>query len=702
MASEPVFLARCLLDDEESQKLQINISKDLTEIVSGWTPTTRVSPIWELFHGGELENSNCQLSIENGFYLCLLCQVSPLVLVDSLPSLRNTAQFYIGLGLFNLIVTVQEERDARVIEAWCNQQEFSWEIWQIVNCQIIHEKRSSPKCRNFRWGPTFPEGAFASDHHGSVTFSLREYVTLMAQAQARCRQATPGFSYVFDAVDDYITQELNSHFQRQADKRKHEGVSHVQALLVSINSGLSRLTSQAYSGSTPISLTESHYWYHSLLGIGSANIALFYLSCFVGDIFNRINIPGLLVICESINDNEISCLGLTGCSQVPHLMSEADSSPIFTNDNLEKLQQFAKTRNLDVQEEWIRAKRSLVPSFSSNNDDQLQNPDKPIYPITFFSGRDGFRNHLLNLSAPLNSVGGCNSLKWSLLTITHEICHSFMSPIMALIYPNPGHSKGSMSLSRLLLSPRPKNLLDALRQLMLRVLNAQDLVYQNPRDPNAGRNINRDTTDDQILLIATRWHRGIEELMVHLLDYLYFYRSDSKEYVYGIWSTWSVMPHVKDRVEDYVLRTMTAVLSSYCFIDDSAVAMESTKTDVLKHLNDLKEMEFLDQHQSLLTVAIDYIQNEWDPKIRNQLIASVPLIKIAHGFLFSRGLREEFCNDTQETFEKGILKTLAISDPLAFVREHQQKEQSKERESTWLLSILSLCYSKISMTDNRF
>ena len=59
------------------------------------------------------------------------------------------------------------------------------------------------------------------------------------------------------------------------------GAEAAQYDMVTANAGLSRFSSQALSGTSPILQTECHYWTHSLLGTGVANRALWRVTDFL-------------------------------------------------------------------------------------------------------------------------------------------------------------------------------------------------------------------------------------------------------------------------------------------------------------------------------------------------------------------------------------------------------------------------------------
>jgi hypothetical protein len=58
-----------------------------------------------------------------------------------------------------------------------------------------------------------------------------------------------------------------------------------------------------------------------------------------------------------------------------------------------------------------------------------------INPITYYSGRDGFKNDTLTASAPLASIGSANCVMWNPTKITHELSHRIVSPVLGHLIP---------------------------------------------------------------------------------------------------------------------------------------------------------------------------------------------------------------------------------------------------------------------------
>jgi len=92
--------------------------------------------------------------------------------------------------------------------------------------------------------------------------------------------------------------------------------------------------------------------------------------------------------------------------------------------------------------------------------------------------------------------------------------------------------------------------------------------------------------DYDIRKVLQRWRHDIDETMVHVFDFVYFYGKDVDHNVHGIWASWGVIPNVGTRVLEYVVRTISAVLISHLRSGDQG--LDDAKEKVQRTLNDLQ------------------------------------------------------------------------------------------------------------------
>jgi hypothetical protein len=191
------------------------------------------------------------------------------------------------------------------------------------------------------------------------------------------------------------------------------------AMLVDANAGLSRFASQAFSGASPISETECHFWTHSLLGTGTANIALANARRFLTRTLGRARIPERVAAYREIQRD------------IPKLIRLPYNDKAWTENWIDKV--------------------------------ALASSQAPLFPqITYFSGRDGFKTTETTLSAPLSAITSCSSSRWSLLTITHEASHTIISGVLSVILPSFKNATELQTATEIVNGAAPANLLEEL------------------------------------------------------------------------------------------------------------------------------------------------------------------------------------------------------------------------------------------------
>jgi len=336
------------------------------------------------------------------------------------------------------------------------------------------------------------------------------------------------------AVHEFILEAIDTH------DGEGEEIYEKLGILTTVNAGLARFTSQSFSGVSPIMETECHFWTHSLLGTGVANLALHRLRLFVQETLGAERIP----------------------QRLEKLASETKHVPDLS-------------RLLASDEFWYRdhlGETSLT----------LEDVAEPLFPlITYFSGRDGFKSTLNTLSAPLIVISSCNSLRWTLMTLTHEISHSIIRGVLGIIYPDARQPE-DIETALALLERRGEysSLLDSLQSAVLRSVIA---MQQKEEERGGKRTITFDKHNLPILL--DRWYHEVEEILTHVFDLLYFYGRNIERYIAGIWMSWSVIPSIGNRVPEYVLRTLCATLALH--LRRGARSEEICREQLVRVLEDL-------------------------------------------------------------------------------------------------------------------
>ena len=158
--------------------------------------------------------------------------------------------------------------------------------------------------------------------------------------------------------------------------------------IIQINSALSYVSTQAFSGAIPILERRSLIRRSSLLGIGSAILALNNIARNIENSFSKLSID------KTITEQFTNAGPLQGLEHLP----KYDST------------------------EW--------QSDSINRYRPSDTPTQSYLKLPYFSGRLGFRETEYSIAAAIQSISGGASLEWSLMTISHEMLHGHVRTIV--------------------------------------------------------------------------------------------------------------------------------------------------------------------------------------------------------------------------------------------------------------------------------
>jgi hypothetical protein len=183
----------------------------------------------------------------------------------------------------------------------------------------------------------------------------------------------------------------------------------------------------------------------------------------------------------------------------------------------------------------------------------------------------------------------------------------------------------------------------------------------------------------------------VEEIIVHVFDFLYFYGRDIEKYVRSLWLSWGTIPTINSRVKDYVIRTICAALVLHLRREQ---AEEFARDQVLEQLRSLKD------GGSYVQSAISYIESHWANEIYPRVFASKQIVKIVQTFLYSDTIATKIRGETAisggatdregYTLKPGTLETTEIRNPLRFL-EVYTGSKPQAWESLWMLYVLAFC-----------
>jgi hypothetical protein len=613
----------------------VSITKSQSAAVRSWGPATRISPIFGVAEFGTTDRQSHSFRGRDS-WLLLLGPIHPELLRECLD---GESRVWLSLGLFNVIIEPQSASTLQTIQGWAKDKGINYETWELRDSVIISSNYwLAPELRT----PWRRELARLSRLKLSQEMleAVKEYCPLMASTLSRSERIQQDLMTDLEEINSFVINDLlTPHDGLYTDTYKDLGQ------LLIINAGLSRLSSQTFAGTSPIAEAPCHFWSNSLLGIGVATLGLWRLTSFLNLTLGQADLPERFARLADITTNITNLTGLE------------PTDPFWFADHLGTINNIPPT--------------DLVPL------------------IPYFSARDGFKSNLVTISAPLATIGSCNSLNWSLVTITHELSHVIIRGVLSELYPNLDlESSLNQALSLLGRNATAPNLLDEVRRYLYVTICAMEQIAEGNMAPRA-YNV------DSFRILLDHYHHEVEELLVHVFDFLYFYGRDPEKYIRGIWLSWGTLPNVKSRVREYVIRTICATLAIHLNRTNS----EETARDQVKLV--LEQLKGETANGSYISSALKYINDEWDNEIYPAVSARRGIVRIASTFLFSQSIatkvRGESSISTRAaeregyTFRTGEIDLKAIQNPLRFLELYTDSGAPSASASAWIFYILAFC-----------
>ena len=434
--------------------------------------------------------------------------------------------------------------------------------------------------------------------------------------------------------------------------------------LLEINAGLAMVISQTLGGVPPVLNSEYPVGEYGLLGIGTATRALwsFYhhlRSCFV-------------------QANHAHRLRVNGASVVP-------------------FDPFLRLRDLDYTK-WKDAPGRL-PALPNAE------PRAAAPHLLHFSSRFGFHETAYTLGASWQSLHASSSREWHLLTVTHEYIHSQVRHITAAIYPSkPDWAR----LSALYRGAEPQNALESMQIALIGAMAR----YAAAREASASvggewlvlesDGFIQDPTPEQLSDLLAYELRYLQEIVVHVLDFLYTFHGQSSTYLAAIWQSWSTVPSVTERIHDYLLRCL-------CALAADAVMPEQSSTDVFKAVlalatEDLRNLA-ADFRSPVVDQAVAYLEDtDGRERLEIEFSQAYYIARFTREFLYDPAIATALSKDDLAAlggqggpvyvFEPGEYPDDTIGSPLAFLSDRfrgEEKTAGPELEfaSLWQLVLLA-------------
>ena len=697
------YIAFNSLIEDNNINFSLSFTDNLKNVLDNWRSGTRISPIWEVT-SPKLNQQVVETTNKPGA-ICFLGAVAPSDIFLQLPTniVANISpkDIWLTLGVHNLVLITHQENTLEKVSEFSKESNISSEIWhftdydtpneyKINKIEYIHSERQ-PTPRDFSFFATLVPTQKKNPYEDTITSSILEFFALSSVIEKRSLSNFTSFGKDIEDIEGFIKTffpngEDNIAADENIDELKKRDV------LLTLNAGLSRLASQALSGTTPIFQTECHFWPHSFLGTGVANYALRELANFITKCIKESN----------FNEKFDSALS------APFNYSDAD---ITTNVS-------AKPDHLNLTGEYVSNLEGIdsnatepSPAFPTRDSDSEFAPIPT--PITFFSGRDGFRNGALTTSAPLMCVSGCNCVQWNLGTITHELSHRIVSGKLEGLFKDLRLDFGGICADNKAIDNYLKEIPSTQHGLAKKILALLlAILFAEVLDRNEFWRKNK---NPEVFLndAFERFSESIEEWLVHIFDYYHFYGSDAKTYVDSIWLSWAVQPSIIDKPFPYIERTLLALATDH-------IRESNWKELACGSFSGILKAEPL---RSKLAFSPEMIESIINEKVRENIfhfLDSRFLVIFLFSLIFKcEELKFEANRDPFETprttYGSGKktkyrytatrrafltsdpkVPTPYFSNPLLFLRDFSRDLTPDSSKSAWLLNILA--FNKIDPT----
>lgn len=616
--------------EEDFSSSSIAICTTFNEAVQGWGEGSRISPIFAV--DGAVPPDLTQHAES---WVLFFGPVAP-GMVTPVPSPHT----FLTLGLYNFVVfSTNRKHRQRALDLshslGVRSEEWSLKYDRIDDAAISEE----PLPQELKGRPVLtrlPTEILA------LRAPAREYVLAFASALAKARLFASPF------VPDLL--RFNRTFRTALADPDME-LSDRHKLLVLANTALSRHISQTFGGTSPVLQTECHYASHSLLGIGTASLALLRLRQFLENSLSHCR------IIERLNCLKGEPAHGTDLEMMP-------TTPAF----------------------WEREHLFCYPSQTTIPGLDQPPPDDILPLLTCFGGRDGFRSTDVSLSAPLEVVSYCNLARWTPLTLTHEFSHTIIQGFLGALTPDLRTDDEVDQIVGMIRDDHYPNLFLQLRAVFCVA------VWE------LSGGTEREIQSEELADTLERHMRSVNELLTHCFDFLYFYQRNIPAYVQGIWVSWGAIPNIRARIDDYLLRCL-------CALHTLNLKRDKGEYWTCRQLEENLELTCaLFPNAPYVTEALSQLKQDRDSYIE-KITARFQLIRIARHILFSETIDRHLWRQhyiTSESRGRALFNVLqfnteTVENPLHFLAKVSR--EGKINHTRAMSILMHLAFSDCNSDD---
>jgi len=609
-------------EEDKDFETTLDVVNSFEVVLGKWNSGSRMSPIWRI-QNDVLEDGGVDF-FPTGF-LFFVGMINPAELeVGFFPRVKKetpSLRVLSSLGVFNIVLSVSEEEEAKVIGDYLDASDFAFEEWELVD-NVCHGMSVRSK-RTDGAGVDFGLEKLKSDE-----LKLKsKHVELATNTLAAARRGEMYFPWLESDLEKVLSSYCKSLAVIEScdDAERAHFLDVAYYRIINANSAISRFTSQALTGIQPIENSEGHYWPHSALGVGIASNAVRNVAAFIA--------------------------ARVGEFDFVQRVADLDGKPYpFTE------------RPVDLTMDEMNADfLTATPSTATEK----------MVPVCFFSGRDSFKHDVYSLSLPLETLEAATCHQWSLRTITHELTHRIIEPILGLLLP----------------AEDPNDLLDAARVGLLDSL----MALARSQEPDFIDNANRDPEQyPKLYDYLIDFSDQAEEFMVHTFDFFYFYSRDPHEYVQSLWLSWGIIPHLEGKLDDYIARTIVALSANTLHLNDSI--QEARRQFILNF-----ETDYIKANNPHYEAVLDRVKSDdyWASTLEPIVTAGSVAARFVVVFLYSDAASTHLYRDAAleagdgYDVKKGEFSNKTYTNPLRLMQGFSTSEKISPSDSAWLFHLLT-------------
>lgn len=488
--------------------------------------------------------------------------------------------------------------------------------------------------------------------------------------------------FLFDDLPDSGITKFQEEIDIKEDSKKRLQYSKgITDRILQINSALSYVVTQGYTGTVPIVEHECSLYSFSLLGIGNSFAA-------ISKIYESISIVfAKYPIARTIRDQ---------------YEKDRTNIPLFKENYID----------YDV-DEWRKYERILDEKLdisTSNRTDQM-------FHLSYFSGTQGFRESLYGISAAIQTLTSSAMPRWTLLTLTHEYLHAHVRALMAVLFQETTEEKfkelydNYIKVGTTEEVPSDTNLR---QRLFFIILSACEYMLMAKsaaagiRDGKSGKSEQPDLNYVQALKLLAEYNTEINEYIVHTLDYLYFYESNRETYIELLWFSWSTIPAIYEKLSHYLLRTLLAI--SVDVRGDIGQRFESSCQAIKDAFKKMLASGKTDD-PFIIEQALDLLKNKRENSaLRHEFLCTVRIADLARLFFHSKSLHYLIKVDELQILDAEgrpyyalnpfEFNDINIQSPIAFIADRAVKNLNSTLSESFESMLKESCWEQIVVSSS--